>query len=50
VIEIFRPAVPVYQTVIDKTRGLHLRTSGLGTAISRMGVQGGGEAPAVAVR
>ncbi|KAJ7905049.1 eukaryotic translation initiation factor 3 subunit 6 [Mycena leptocephala] len=55
VIEIFRPAVPVYQTVIDKTRGLHLRTSGLGTAISRMGAGGtqgavGGEAPAVAVR
>ncbi|KAJ7621129.1 eukaryotic translation initiation factor 3, subunit 6 [Roridomyces roridus] len=40
VIEISRPAVPVYQTVIDKTRGLHLRTSGLGTAISRIGVAG----------
>ncbi|KAF8177333.1 hypothetical protein K438DRAFT_1978624 [Mycena galopus ATCC 62051] len=38
VIEIFWPAVPVYQTVIDKARGLHLCTSGLGTAISRMGV------------
>ncbi|KAF8201065.1 eukaryotic translation initiation factor 3 subunit 6 [Mycena galopus ATCC 62051] len=55
VIEIFRPAVPVYQTVIDKTRGLHLRTSGLGTAISRMGVapqggEGAAPAPAVAVR
>ncbi|KAJ7103777.1 eIF3 subunit 6 N terminal domain-containing protein [Mycena epipterygia] len=56
VIEIFRPAVPVYQTVIDKTRGLHLRTSGLGTAISRMGMgagQGQGQGPegaAVAVR
>ncbi|KAF7297851.1 Eukaryotic translation initiation factor 3 subunit E [Mycena chlorophos] len=37
VIEIFRPAAPVYQSVIDKTRGLHLRTSGLGTAISRIG-------------
>ncbi|CAK5262199.1 unnamed protein product [Mycena citricolor] len=37
IIEIFRPAVPVYQTIIDKTRGLHLRTSGLGTAVSRIG-------------
>ncbi|KAJ7489480.1 eIF3 subunit 6 N terminal domain-containing protein [Mycena latifolia] len=55
IIEIFRPAVPVYQTVIDKTRGLHLRTSGLGTAISRMGMgptqsAPSGEAAAVAVR
>ncbi|KAF8201068.1 hypothetical protein K438DRAFT_1932818 [Mycena galopus ATCC 62051] len=44
------------KTVIDKTRGLHLRTSGLGTAISRMGVgapqggEGAAPTPAVAVR
>ncbi|RDB14968.1 Eukaryotic translation initiation factor 3 subunit E [Hypsizygus marmoreus] len=37
VIEITRPAQPVYQTVIEKTRGLALRTQALGAAVSRRG-------------
>ncbi|TFK44831.1 eIF3 subunit 6 N terminal domain-containing protein, partial [Crucibulum laeve] len=53
VIEINRPSLPVYQTVIEKTRGLALRTQALGAAISRTGQQGSGksdnQAPAVAV-
>lgn len=36
-IEINRPALPVYQSVIEKTRGLALRTQALGAAISRSG-------------
>ncbi|KAH6867228.1 eukaryotic translation initiation factor 3 subunit 6 [Coprinopsis sp. MPI-PUGE-AT-0042] len=35
VIEINRPPQPVYQTVIEKTRGLTLRTQAIGAAISR---------------
>ncbi|OSX60085.1 hypothetical protein POSPLADRAFT_1149650 [Postia placenta MAD-698-R-SB12] len=35
VIEINRPALPVYQTVIEKTRGLAFRTQALGAAMSR---------------
>jgi translation initiation factor 3 subunit E len=36
-IEINRPALPVYQSVIERTRGLALRTQALGAAISRSG-------------
>ncbi|RDB24562.1 Eukaryotic translation initiation factor 3 subunit E [Hypsizygus marmoreus] len=35
VIEITRPPQPVYQTVIEKTRGLALRTQALGAAVAR---------------
>ncbi|KAF9447013.1 eukaryotic translation initiation factor 3, subunit 6, partial [Macrolepiota fuliginosa MF-IS2] len=35
IIEINRPALPVYQSVIEKTRGLALRTQALGAAITR---------------
>ncbi|KAF9004664.1 eIF3 subunit 6 N terminal domain-containing protein [Cyathus striatus] len=52
IIEINRPALPIYQTVIEKTRGLALRTQALGAAISRTGQQAQGtksETPAPAV-
>jgi len=39
IIEINRPALPVYQSVIEKTRGLAIRTQALGAAISRSGQQ-----------
>ncbi|KAH9053983.1 eukaryotic translation initiation factor 3 subunit 6 [Lactarius deliciosus] len=39
VIEIHRPALPIYQTVIEKTRGLSIRTQALGAALSRTGQQ-----------
>ncbi|KAG6850258.1 hypothetical protein H0H93_015810 [Arthromyces matolae] len=42
VIEINRPALPVYQTIIEKTRGLALRTQALGTAAGRSGQQNNG--------
>ncbi|KAI0792731.1 eIF3 subunit 6 N terminal domain-containing protein [Abortiporus biennis] len=35
VIEINRPPLPIYQTIIEKTRGLAFRTQALGAAISR---------------
>ena len=35
VIEINRPPLPVYQSVIEKTRGLAFRTQALGAAMSR---------------
>ncbi|KAH8832549.1 eukaryotic translation initiation factor 3, subunit 6 [Flagelloscypha sp. PMI_526] len=35
IIEINRPSQPVYQTVIEKTRGLGLRTQALNTAVVR---------------
>ncbi|KAL0961348.1 hypothetical protein HGRIS_006304 [Hohenbuehelia grisea] len=35
VIEINRPALPIYQSVIEKTRGLAIRTQALGAALSR---------------
>ena len=35
VIEIHRPPLPIYQTVIEKTRGLAFRTQALGAAMSR---------------
>ncbi|KAI0916720.1 hypothetical protein AcW1_007904 [Taiwanofungus camphoratus] len=35
VIEINRPPLPIYQTVIEKTRGLAFRTQALGAAMSR---------------
>jgi translation initiation factor 3 subunit E len=48
VIEINRPALPIYQTVIEKTRGLALRTQALGAAVGRTGQQGQGQTPKVA--
>jgi len=39
VIEIHRPALPIYQSVIEKTRGLSIRTQSLGAALSRTGQQ-----------
>lgn len=53
VIEINRPPLPIYQTVIEKTRGLALRTQALGAAVARTGQQGSiakneAQAPAVA--
>ncbi|KAF8074140.1 eIF3 subunit 6 N terminal domain-containing protein [Lyophyllum atratum] len=61
VIEINRPPLPIYQTVIEKTRGLALRTQALGVAVGRTAQQGGGgggggvakseaQAPTVAVK
>ncbi|KAG6910089.1 hypothetical protein DXG01_013141 [Tephrocybe rancida] len=56
VIEINRPPLPVYQTIIEKTRGLALRTQALGAAAARTGQQSGGvtkpeaAAPTVAVK
>ena len=37
VIEIYCPLQPVYQSVIEKTRGLALRTQAIGAAIARAG-------------
>ena len=39
VIEIHRPALPIYQSAIEKTRGLSIRTQTLGAALSRTGHQ-----------
>ncbi|KAF5317716.1 hypothetical protein D9619_012597 [Psilocybe cf. subviscida] len=39
VIEINRPPLPVYQTVIEKTRQLAVRTQTLGVAVARSGQQ-----------
>ncbi|KAF8466542.1 eukaryotic translation initiation factor 3 subunit 6 [Russula ochroleuca] len=39
VIEIHRPALPIYQSVIEKTRGLSIRSQALGAALSRTGQQ-----------
>jgi translation initiation factor 3 subunit E len=39
VIEIHRPALPIYQLAIEKTRGLSTRTQALGSALSRTGQQ-----------
>ncbi|KAI0703761.1 eukaryotic translation initiation factor 3 subunit 6 [Cytidiella melzeri] len=38
VIEINRPPQPIYQTVIEKTRGLAFRTQALGAAMGRQGI------------
>lgn len=35
VIQIARPPQPVYQTVIEKTRGLAFRTQAMGVALER---------------
>ncbi|TDL17852.1 eukaryotic translation initiation factor 3, subunit 6 [Rickenella mellea] len=40
VIEINRPPLPMYQTVIEKTRGLAFRTQALGAAIEKTQMQG----------
>lgn len=45
VIEINRPPQPIYQTVIEKTRGLAFRTQALGVAMVRTGVPAEGQAP-----
>ena len=37
VIEINRPPLPVYQSVIEKTRQLAVRTQALGVTVSRTG-------------
>ena len=37
VISINRPPLPIYQTVIEKTRGLAFRTQALGAAMARSG-------------
>jgi len=37
VIEINRPALPAYQTIIEKTRGMAYRAQGLGAAIGKVG-------------
>ncbi|THH16705.1 hypothetical protein EW146_g3973 [Bondarzewia mesenterica] len=39
VIEIHRPALPIYQTVIEKTRGLSIRTQAMGAAMARASTQ-----------
>ncbi|PPR06561.1 hypothetical protein CVT24_001511 [Panaeolus cyanescens] len=39
IISISRPPLPVYQSVIEKTRQLAVRTQALGVAIARTGVQ-----------
>ena len=39
VIEIYRPALPIYQSAIEKTRGLSIWTQTLGAALSRTGHQ-----------
>ena len=37
VIEIHRQALPIYQSAIEKTRGLSIKTQALGAALSRTG-------------
>ncbi|KAG6900074.1 hypothetical protein C0993_003424 [Termitomyces sp. T159_Od127] len=49
VIEINRPPLPVYQTIIEKTRGLALRTQALGAAAARSGQQSSGVAKSEAI-
>jgi translation initiation factor 3 subunit E len=51
VIEIHRPALPIYQSVIEKTRGLAFRTQAMGTAMARPPQAGGqqGESNPVAI-
>lgn len=44
VIEINRPPLPSYQSVIEKTRGLAFRTQALGAAMSRTQPQSAGPA------
>ncbi|KAK0498282.1 eukaryotic translation initiation factor 3 subunit 6 [Armillaria luteobubalina] len=39
VIQISRPPLPIYQSVIEKTRGLAIRTQALGAAVARTGQQ-----------
>jgi translation initiation factor 3 subunit E len=51
VIEIHRPPLPIYQSVIEKTRGLAFRTQAMGAAMARPPQAGGqqGESNPVAV-
>ncbi|KAG5723633.1 Eukaryotic translation initiation factor 3 subunit E [Termitomyces sp. T112] len=49
IIEINRPPLPVYQTIIEKTRGLALRTQALGAAAARSGQQSSGVAKSEAL-
>ena len=39
VIEIHRPAIPIYQSAIEKTRGLSIRTQAIGATLGRTGHQ-----------
>ena len=39
VIEINRPPLPVYQSVIEKTRGLAFRTQAIGAAMEKAAVE-----------
>jgi translation initiation factor 3 subunit E len=41
VIEIHRPPLPIYQSVIEKTRGLAFRTQAMGAAMGRPPQAGG---------
>jgi len=41
VIEIHRPPLPIYQSVIEKTRGLAFRTQAMGAALARPPQNGG---------
>ena len=48
VIEINRPPLPIYQSIIEKTRGLAFRTQALGAAMARtQGAQAEGQVATV---
>ncbi|ESK85276.1 eukaryotic translation initiation factor 3 subunit [Moniliophthora roreri MCA 2997] len=44
-IQISRPPQPIYQSVIEKTRGLAIRTQALGAAVARPGISGSATPP-----
>ncbi|KAK7062573.1 eukaryotic translation initiation factor 3 subunit E [Paramarasmius palmivorus] len=44
-IQISRPPQPIYQSVIEKTRGLAIRTQALGAAVARPGINAPAPAP-----
>ncbi|KAL0576480.1 eukaryotic translation initiation factor 3 subunit E [Marasmius crinis-equi] len=48
-IQISRPPQPVYQSVIEKTRGLAIRTQAFGAAVARPGISSNAAAPSQAV-
>ena len=47
VIEISRPPIPVYQSVIEKTRGLAFRTQAIGAAMEKSAAEKVEAKPAV---
>ena len=47
VIEITRPPMPVYQSVIEKTRGLAFRTQAIGAAMEKSAVEKADAKPAI---